>query len=192
MHLGAQAWIEQSGLMLTSAGHLLIAALLPLALADVTLELNGESAYIEIDQLYTRSVQYLGHRFYPSQSVVARLPSAQFSMAAWVYPTPGLKTGLGTVFAMNTATGGNVFSLAVDRATNQYVYKVRRSPLRAAPTEAADAIFACRTQARIAVLGFVRQSRFRSSNGTGSASRLKLAIRFVCISTAMVVWPSRS
>jgi hypothetical protein len=82
------------------------------ASADSALELNGENAYISIDGL------------------IPHLPSAQFTVSMWVFPTPGLKSGLGTTFAMNTATGGNVMSLAVDRDTSEYVYKVRCYPLQ--------------------------------------------------------------
>ena len=42
----------------------------------------------------------------------------------WVYPTPGISSGLGTVFAMNTAAGDNVMSLSIDRGRNIYEYKV--------------------------------------------------------------------
>ena len=85
------------------------------ASADSALELNGENAYISIDGL------------------IPHLPSAQFTVSMWVFPTPGLKSGLGTTFAMNTATGGNVMSLAVDRDTSEYVYKVRCCPPSVSP-----------------------------------------------------------
>ena len=53
-----------------------------------------------------------------------RFPRGSFTLAMWVYPTLGLSSGLGTVFAMNTATGDNVMSLSIDRGRNIYEYKV--------------------------------------------------------------------
>lgn len=53
-----------------------------------------------------------------------RFPQGSFTLAMWVYPTPGISSGLGTVFAMNTAAGDNVMSLSIDRGRNIYEYKV--------------------------------------------------------------------
>jgi|EP01049_Picozoa_sp_SAG25_P010000 hypothetical protein len=87
--------------------HLLVGALnLLLVNADTAIQLDGATAYISVD------------------GVAGRLPSPQFTLSTWVYPTPGLTSGLGTVFAMNTATGDNVMSLGLDRANNVYEYKV--------------------------------------------------------------------
>ena len=41
----------------------------------------------------------------------------------WVYPTPGLTSGLGSLFSFNTARGDNVMNLALNRGTSRYEYK---------------------------------------------------------------------
>lgn len=72
------------------------------AVAEKTLELNGASAYVGLD------------------GVPARLPGASFTMAMWVFPTPGLSYGQGTVFSLNTAQGGTLLSVRLNRKTNKY------------------------------------------------------------------------
>eukprot|EP01052_Picozoa_sp_SAG31_P024057 SAG31_NODE_2021_length_6647_cov_2.271839_11_plen_136_part_00 len=73
--------------------------------AENTIELDGSHGYISINGLSRRFRQ------------------AQFTMAMWVYPTPGLSSGLGSIFSFNTATGDNVMSLALDRGANTYEFK---------------------------------------------------------------------
>ena len=84
-----------------AAGLLLFAT----AGAENTVQLDGSHGYISINALSRRFRQ------------------AQFTMAMWVYPTPGLSSGLGSLFSFNTATGDNVMSLALDRGSNTYEFK---------------------------------------------------------------------
>ena len=63
--------------------------------------------------------------FLSASGCLRSFPQGSFTLAMWIYPTPGLSSGLGTAFSMNTATGDNVMSLSLDRGRNIYEYKVR-------------------------------------------------------------------
>lgn len=84
-----------------------------------------------------RSAEHSDGRLFPRRALTSRacgheclgrFPQGSFTLAMWVYPTPGISSGLGTVFAMNTATGDNVMSLSIDRGRNIYEYKVGERP----------------------------------------------------------------